>query len=975
MPLGLDVFASLIANPCTLPKVKKNLKDAVYAREGIESVRCRTKCDKTGHQCYKWAGHHSRTHNIPTFKYNPNSMADHVRLISPDEDVSTGGIVLYSLLTSGFLDDPKLEDVKIKISRTFVGENGLEGVRCRCSNDEGLMCQRNFGHKKTHLYLLPGMLGRSFFFNLVDSMTDGRIKNLAGLDNIDVSKGFDNFEDMEQLIKDFYGAKGYIDKATEDELVKTNKWVKTFHKVYFSDHLGTTSKHQCACEKCGFHDTDGDPIKCETREKKEHLPSCEDCTKCFEFIGRMFDIHEKIVSGDRARNFTLLEQDGLSRAKSVLKKYQCNLEDYRAHLVQKWWEGIEESYKFKDLKPGECMVICDFKMKILMHLFRESMEKFFSKKGFTCIGFMVVYGSSTGKKNCQFYFGFSEDTKQDGNLVLGVKYHLYNNILPKEGVTIVHFRGDGAQCFSQILMKACSPLWKIWTDGKIDEVSFKISVSGCGKTNLDALFGVMSHAIRSMVRNGASFASALDLFNLFAENPLQASYFFLFAPDRSFQHYIKKTDGGRLKKVLRDMGKDYHLKKEGMGMRGKRHSDLGDGTYFDLEDMMELVGSKEVTLPVEIEDDVEHRDDTNDSDEGNLLVQEESASFVRAPGIHVLKSTYVPPRTRCGTDSDAGHSIMDAAQSYRERVKYKKAGMQQSANVKAEKRVENFRAKQSTSGLYLCDAKNQHGEYCTRVFQSESALEKHRKANKHTWPSVNSHCNYVREFSDVSKVGFKNCLGTRINRDEASRSKATKADNDSVVVFSHPEMDDRWKECGCYNTQRAQTNRFSNSLRNDLEKMFLEGEENVGQKVTPERACDKLKEMIIDGRYKYSPDSDHGDLPSTTQIKSWFCRRSREKGKKKKDKKMTVREMEKELLRLTSKEKITERDSYLMLLSMDGWLPEDHSSLGVKYLKPLLVSRNIFSKPPTKSEVYTKLLTNYKKLEESNVESRNNNNT
>jgi len=145
------------------------------------------------------------------------------------------------------------------------------------------------------------------------------------------------------------------------------------------------------------------------------------------------------------------------------------------------------------------------------------MQRFFGKKGFSCLGFMVVIGSNDENKEVKYFFFLSEDTCQDINSVLAAKMILYDEILPKEGVSKVHFTADGAACFSQSLLKACMPLWKTWTKGKIDEVSFKISVPDVERQTLIPYL----HMITTLVAMGYSFTMPDELLHIFEENPVK----------------------------------------------------------------------------------------------------------------------------------------------------------------------------------------------------------------------------------------------------------------------------------------------------------------------------------------------------------------------------------------------------------------------------------------------------------------------
>ena len=63
-----------------------------------------------------------------------------------------------------------------------------------------------------------------------------------------------------------------------------------------------------------------------------------------------------------------------------------------------------------------------------------------------------------------------------------------------------------------------------------DSEANKISAAGCGITNLDSHFGVMTHTILAILRKGHSFESGKALY---------------YAPDRSISHQVGKGDYGK----------------------------------------------------------------------------------------------------------------------------------------------------------------------------------------------------------------------------------------------------------------------------------------------------------------------------------------------------------------------------------------------------------------------------------------------
>ena len=59
----------------------------------------------------------------------------------------------------------------------------------------------DYPETRRHAYTPKHLLSPSTIENLVKELTSGRITSRAGLDNIDVEKGTENFSEMQQLVK------------------------------------------------------------------------------------------------------------------------------------------------------------------------------------------------------------------------------------------------------------------------------------------------------------------------------------------------------------------------------------------------------------------------------------------------------------------------------------------------------------------------------------------------------------------------------------------------------------------------------------------------------------------------------------------------------------------------------------------------------------------------------------------------------
>ena len=106
-------------------------------------------------------------------------------------------------------------------------ENSAAPGRCKAKcKKSGSRCLKNCGHAGRHKFTQQGRLSPSATSKIAGQLTDGKIKSLAGLDDIDSEMGGENFENMRSVVN------------TLDEVARLNDVDDTFHKLGFSEHLG-----------------------------------------------------------------------------------------------------------------------------------------------------------------------------------------------------------------------------------------------------------------------------------------------------------------------------------------------------------------------------------------------------------------------------------------------------------------------------------------------------------------------------------------------------------------------------------------------------------------------------------------------------------------------------------------------------------------------------------------------------------------
>jgi hypothetical protein len=242
------------------------------------------------------------------------------------------------------------------------------------------------------------------------------------------------------------------------------------------------------------------------------------------------------------RELSDLEVLALQELEEFLYEIGCRRDDlveYWSHMARHLSEDVWAADRMEHLADDEAVVTSDYKMKILSYFFRENQKKWFGKRGTSLLGFMIASNASDeesrakGINEVTFVMMITDDCLQDDWEVPYAKSVLYKEYLPAH-VTKVHFVSDGAGCFKSMLHRALQPFWKLWTG--IDEVTYRITPAGDGKSALDGMFGRLNTVLRSTVDQGSSYYNSVTIAETIADsNGLASTQFALFEPDRTKQ--------------------------------------------------------------------------------------------------------------------------------------------------------------------------------------------------------------------------------------------------------------------------------------------------------------------------------------------------------------------------------------------------------------------------------------------------------
>jgi hypothetical protein len=798
---------------------------------------------------------------------------------------------------------------------------------CRKS---GLRCMLEKSHKEDETKIRcrfspPSMLSPSSIEHVVDAVSSGSIKSLAGLDDEDVEKGYNNFKRLHVIAKKLCQCLNKTDSETKD-LSKRIKEAQVFTETSFKEHVKVNGEHVCQCLNCGFtsehgcitsrepvaeegkkkapgsfckrpgctnkaktkkrglcakHDREylktqhtanrnqqdlpddvvnkpskvqkkpeptpaprgrsSDHVACHLRENKTHKPPCHDCEQSFQIFS---DLSGHATDAQKLSGRSKEELQEYQNLEMEIEERRQNLIDLRSHIVRKKNEADYDRKQMQSLKSHECIVVSDYKMKLLAMYHRENMKLFYGKRGTACLGFMVMTntGQNDNEIEVHFYLMFSDDTLQDANFVLSAKAALYETILPTlfpedtEKID-VHFRTDGAGCFNCNILKAVIPMWFQWTRDNgysttpVDEVSHRVSVNGGGKTNLDGTFGRAGVVFRTVCDGGRNMTDAVGFAQAFEDSGgVRGTQAGVIIP---VQDIVLGTN-------MKGLNNYYHVKKDkdNENFKGFTNSGFGEGETIFLETMKKSWTINPPPMP-----------------------------------------TYV-----VSWQSETAKSTENVKHSTETKVSRIKRNDDAKSDARENKRADALNEEQHKSGkdvLHRCAHVKPDGKLrCIHSFLTKRGLDKHVKSKEHTYESQNLVDSAV---CVVASTGGIMAAGTHRNR-LAEFDNATVREGRGLGGVKRND----WFCRGCYlKPARKPKTTFTRELKTDLLEIYLEGETSDGEKkgkskFSREASLNKLREMRDggpDNLRKYSRGTKAGPLPSLEQIKGIFAQYIEEKNK------------------------------------------------------------------------------------------------
>ena len=243
---------------------------------------------------------------------------------------------------------------------------------------------------------------------------------------------------------------------------------------------------------------------------------------------------------------------------------------------------------------------------------------------------------------------------------------------------------------------------------------------------------------------------------------------------------------------------------------------------------------------------------------------------------HIIKSTF-----NSNTCKIAVKASTQSETAHHEQIINKARDNMTKHNVKVIENHKKVLLSAAQKGVFYC-SEEIDGCRCMCAFSTKGGLERHMKAKNHRYPTTDL-SSWIHQLHLNGNFAFSLAVGTRTNRSKAV-NKGTQFTVKECKTYpeTHPDVDSNWFSDGCYTKQRKVPFRASESLKSDLENLFLEGfisdrPKKGENKYTGLTALIHLKNLRLSNarrKYSYDPKNKNGPLPTKEYIKAWFSRRT-----------------------------------------------------------------------------------------------------
>ena len=125
-------------------------------------------------------------------------------------------------------------------------------------------------------------------------------------------------------------------------------------------------------------------------------------------ISLIYDVHSSLMQSIESMSDVSAKDDLKARLEEVYKVHF----DYLGHLLRTKHQGDYYKFVLKYLKPRECVIVIDYKMKLEPGKRTREIERdWYGKRGISLYGCYIVAQIGENKKSCDVFDLCSEDTR------------------------------------------------------------------------------------------------------------------------------------------------------------------------------------------------------------------------------------------------------------------------------------------------------------------------------------------------------------------------------------------------------------------------------------------------------------------------------------------------------------------------------------------------------------------------------------
>ena len=572
--------------------------------------------------------------------------------------------------------------------------------------------------------------------------------------------------------------------------------------------------------------------------------------------------------------------DASLEIQAVVKECKQTFKRYLGHMVRSKREEVMRKERRADLKEGEAIITCDWKMKLLSMMFREGSKEWYGKKGICCIGLMVlqrvpadINASVLGKSQpiedhfmVSFYDLITDDPKQCAYAVACAKMKvlssLRDHVQEELRIHTVYQEEDGAGCFSGVYGRNVMRHYNLWTldvesNRSVDVVAVSFGEPQTNKSFLDTHFAYIGAAItKGVTQSQGEAVDAKTCTDALNSANLRSSSCQVFQPDRTVEVEFKKNDIN-FKGASYTKNVDVVINDTRYQGTLSRNYGLGPWEYHSKADLDQCYGAEGIVCPRCKDEAIE--------------------------------------TTPINTNNVTTHKMpmLKKDEEYKKRKKKRQASTAEKAATKTKTKLADQVANQKAKGIFRCDLKDTNQCQCTEVFITKKGLAGHKlaatKQNHHG--EIKSRCYFptrsLKERTIDIASNIEKCvnLGSR-NRVNVNANKSFAPVTVGAIKPSLPGYNTIFSNTTLGQYRKKAFEKLKNKNKpSQLE--YLQRQYNIGVNDKTKRqplseVCKQMGEVRIHGTgckvFNRREENEHGIVMEVTRMKQWFSQTKAKQG-------------------------------------------------------------------------------------------------